>query len=190
MAPQLLNPFFEDGWTDWEMVRVNGDEDLATVDSIKYGLMTDRPNPVGFPVCGRSYMLLARKLLHDGDASYYSANLNTKSEYALATGDVIDCLVGWGDIKITSGKSCDVYVYFDGTPLASQIIGPTTLAYSRVRLCARVATGSTGKISIYTRTTNMGNTDYVEWLSVDDIRIYPACNHYTPSTANDASGVT
>lgn len=199
---EIENPYFVGGWDDWTFARASGDNLINTVDGVKYGLVTGLGNPLGFPTVGRSYMLLARQMevLFGTSVGSNIVAIESDTVYAFSAGDVIAADIGF---VLTRGVGCtldNVYNYFaiyidgDGTTK----YGIDTAADGRFRgtICHRVGSDTDAAIVLSFRYNVVGHagvagrSTFVDWVSVDNFRVFSAVNFRELSDVTDTSGVT
>lgn len=183
---ELKNGWFRHGWDDWKLLHAA--DNPATVDSVRSGLMTGKANPVGFPVVGDSYMLLARQYDYTS-SDVGSTTLYTDTTYNVSAGDTIVCDIGYHVESVT------------GTPTFYMRLGTETnhrqynLDYSvgihKRTVAARISTDESEYIILFLYIDpGAGETLKINWASADNFRVYPNLDYLTHSDANDTTQVT
>lgn len=193
----IINPFFEKGWNDWTLNRDQGDNLIVQTDNIKYGLMSGY-NSLGFPTAGNNYMLLARRIqiVIGTDIGTNRLELDTVTSYDLQpTAGVNIAAVDFGFVLVECTQASNISWGILGIPglLAAQYSLPTTPGAYKQTIAWPVSSSSSALgvwLQVNVGTGNPGDKVTIDWISVDNFRVYPSIAHYTAQDANDASGVT
>lgn len=191
----LKNPFFENGWDDWTLTHsIDSGAGIKTVDSVKYGLMQGAKNPLGFPLCGKNYMLIAREFDSPVGVSYTDQiTLETSQEYTLDVNDVIIVDISYDIITDIGNNYFSIHEIRFSNKANYIIFGSTLVAPSKSVVSVAFVNDSLTTDTIkfaFNFAVEDSATDFdIAWVSVDNIRIFKAFNHVSQSEANDTSGV-
>jgi len=186
----LVNPYFatNDPWQDWSYARGNGTTYLTDVDSIRYGMMTNRPNPMGFPLVGDTYMLLARSYQMTSDTPEIN-ELETDTSYTWNVGDIVT--FDWGcwptvlDVNTKVSLTCAV-----GAGARGYMRMPTAIGVHTGKFAHYVDVTS-GKLAIgLYGYKSSGDTVPYTWVSIDNIRVCSILDYVSLADANDVTGVS
>lgn len=187
----LKNPYFADGWMDWTATRASADAGIATVDSIKYGLMSGRSNGVGFPRVGQNYMLIARQIDASGDTDN-NIILATSTSYPFGLGDIVTYDIGYHITQYTASAG-HVYLITQvdaGAATNLNLELPLSVGVHNYTIAWRVDAAVTAALAIKLRWLRSGSGSYTcDWLSVDNVQVHQALDYLAPADANDTTGV-
>jgi hypothetical protein len=203
----VINPYFAEGWTGWEIEVTDTTGRFSTVDGLHVGLMSGMPNPVGFPLVGNNYMLLARKAESSNDAAAASTVVLTSSaNFIFNPGDVIAADFGFVLTQKDGGTVLDEF----GTILKIQLGSSTVSQHRFFHLAAGADVNQPVRFTLASQSdysvqqTNRPiritlsfddlasgtGSQFFEWICVDNIRVYHNVPNIPYADAYDDSGVS